>query len=297
MRINKFLAEAGVCSRRRADELVAAGQVRVNGEVAGMGAQVEAGDSVEVQGKPVVLAEVAPCHILLHKPVGVVSTASDPEGRRTVLDILPERFRVANGRPRRLYPAGRLDFFSEGLLLITDDGPLTHALTHPARHVPRVYVVAVREPVTEAMLQTMRSGMTLAEGEKLAPVGLRVRVERDKTVMEMTLHQGVNRQIRRMCRDLGLTVLKLTRVAMGPLSLGTLPSGEARLLTAEELSALRRSVGLETPAPAQSRQVAAPRPAQSRPISPAPQNNRDRGDVSRKTPSRSYNSPRAHKGK
>lgn len=245
LRINKFLAEAGVCSRRRADELVAAGLVNVNGQVAGMGAQVETGDAVEVQGKPVALAEAAPCHILLHKPVEVVSTASDPEGRRTVLDILPERFRVANGRARRLYPAGRLDFFSEGLLLITDDGPLTHALTHPASHIPRVYEVAVREPITDAMLRVMRSGMTLAEGEKLAPVGLRVRVERDRTVMELTLHQGVNRQIRRMCRDLGLTVLRLTRVTMGPLTLGALPVGKARLLTSDELSALRRAVGLE----------------------------------------------------
>lgn len=251
MRINKFLAEAGVCSRRRADELVAAGLVLVNGEPASMGAQVEEGDEVHVEGRPVIQFGTPVCHILLHKPVGVVSTASDPEGRPTVLDIIPERFRMENGRERRLYPAGRLDFFSEGLLLVTDDGPLTHALTHPASHVPRVYEVTVREPVTEGMLRTMRQGMTLAEGETLAPVEVRVRMERDRqerrkgVMLEMTLHQGVNRQLRRMCRDLGLTVLSLVRVAMGPIRLGNLPLGKARSLTPEELTALRRAVGLD----------------------------------------------------
>lgn len=245
MRINKYLAEAGVCSRRGADELIKSGVVRINGAVAGMGTQVGDADSVTVRGRPVETREAAPCHILLHKPVGVVSTASDPEGRPTVLDILPDSLKKDGNRPRRLYPAGRLDFFSEGLLLITDDGPLTNALTHPRRHIPRTYEVTVREAPTEAALKTMRQGMTLAEGERLAPVEVRTRRVSKGTVLEMVLHQGVNRQVRRMCRDLNMTVLSLRRVAMGPLLLGDLPSGKARLLTPAELDALRRAVGLQ----------------------------------------------------
>lgn len=260
MRINKYLAEAGVCSRRRADELVASGVVRINGKPAGMGAQVQEGDQVEVQGRPVGGRTSEPCHIVLHKPVEVVSTASDPDGRRTVLDLLPAHLRLDRGQPRRLYPVGRLDFFSEGLLLISDDGPLTHALTHPSTHIPRVYSLSVRGEVVPSALAAMRRGMTLAEGEKLAPVGVRVISRREgrrpsdaqegmkpsgkkeDTELELTLHQGVNRQIRRMCRDLNLTVLRLVRVGFGPLQLGDLPVGKARLLTAEEVAELRQSI-------------------------------------------------------
>ncbi len=251
MRINKFLAEAGVSSRRGADELVTAGVVRINGVVAVSGDQVdEENDIVEVRGKRVTLPNVAPCYLMLNKPVRVVTTAKDPEGRTTVLDLVPRELSETNGRQRRLYPVGRLDFFSEGLLLITDDGELTQRLVHPRYHVPKTYLVTVRGTLTQQDVQKMRDGMTLAEGETLEPIGVRV-IRQDKSefeeraLLEIVLHQGLNRQIRRMCRDLELTVLRLVRVAQGPLRLGKLPAGKVRALTPEELRALRQAVGLE----------------------------------------------------
>ena len=248
MRINKFLAEAGVCSRRGADELVLAGAVRVNGMVVTTpGVQVdERADRVEVRGRRVTLASVPPCCLMLNKPVRVVSTAKDPEGRPTVLDFVPPELAMAGGQPRRLYPVGRLDYFSEGLILITDDGELTQRLVHPRHHVPKIYRVVVRGALAPESLRRMREGMTLAEGERLAPVEVRILRggSAGATTLEMTLHQGVNRQIRRMCRDLGLTVLRLVRVAQGPLRLGDLAPGAVRALTAGEMQAIRRAVGL-----------------------------------------------------
>ena len=256
VRINKALADAGVCSRRRADELIAAGRVSVNGEpVASPGLQVTPGtDKLEVDGKPVQPIAQAPCYLLLNKPVRVVSTAYDPEGRTTVLDLVPAKWKA-----RRLYPAGRLDFFSEGLVLLTDDGDLTNRVVHPRHHMPRVYHVLIRGGVSDRALDVMRKGMTLAEGEKLAPVEIRVLpgqvhdlsgVSRNAeapagqrgTLLEMTLHQGLNRQIRRMCRDLHLTILRLVRVAQGPLRLGVMKPGEARELTPAEVEALKKAV-------------------------------------------------------
>lgn len=272
LRINKALAEAGVCSRRAADELVRSGRVRVNGRIVDTpGFQVCPDDHLEVDGK---LLErnlrPEPCCLMLHKPAGVVSTAKDPQGRTTVLDLVPPPW-----NKRRLYPAGRLDFFSEGLLLITDDGELTHRLIHPARHLPRVYHVLVREAVPPSVLKLFTRGMTLAEGERLAPVPTRVlSVAERKTRrpgdnptpdapgrgvwLEMILHQGLNRQIRRMCRDTGLTILRLVRVAQGPLRLGDLPSGRIRPLAPEELRALHAATGLSRAA------TPAPRPAHAR---------------------------------
>ena len=254
VRINKALADAGVCSRRGADALVAAGAVKVNGEtVTSPGLQIRPGmDIIEVHGKPIRTASRTPCYLMLHKPVRVVSTVRDPQGRTTLLDLLPAKW-----KERRLYPAGRLDYFSEGLVLLTDDGELTNRLIHPRHHLPRIYHVLVRGSVPEQALHVMRSGMTLAEGEKLAPVEVRVlpgarhdlsglgKRGQAGTLLEMTLHQGLNRQIRRMCRDLGLTVLRLVRVAQGPLRLGVLPAGEVRELTPAEIAALRRASGLD----------------------------------------------------
>lgn len=244
VRINKALAAAGVCSRRAADELVAQGRVRVNGAPAQKGQAVDlARDRVEVDGKRV---DLLPAHaaggltLMLHKPPGAVTTARDPQGRPTVFDLLPREF-----QGRRLMHVGRLDFFSEGLILLTDDGELCHRLTHPRRHLPRTYAVTVREKVPAQALEAMRQGMTLAEGETLAPAQVEVMdTDERKTRLRLVLVQGVNRQIRRMCRDLGLTILKLVRVALGPLELGKLKSGESRMLTDQELAALRRSVGL-----------------------------------------------------
>ena len=269
-RINKALASAGVCSRRHADALIASGRVTVNGAVVTeAGLRIDpARDALAVDGAPVNLAPEIPITLALHKKPGVVTTASDPEGRPTVFDGLPEPW-----RDKRLFPVGRLDFFSEGLILLTTDGELALRLTHPRWHVAKRYRVSVRGRVTPDMLGIMARGMRLAEGERLAPVAARV-VEgpaQDRSILEMELHQGVNRQIRRMCRDLGLTVLRLARISQGPVALGDLPPGACRELTPAELAALRRSVGLDSAdvAPAPPR----PRPAtgfdRERPYRPA----------------------------
>lgn len=249
MRLNKALATAGVCSRRKADELVFAGQVAINGRTADSpGIQVEPmEDTITVNGRqvaflPSMFQAEAQAVYALHKPIEVVTTASDPQGRQTVLDLLPKEF--ATGR---IVPVGRLDYFSEGLLLLTSDGELANRIMHPRYHLEKVYHVRVRGKVNQAKLNTMRGGMTLAEGETLAPVDVEVdsRDARDETAwLQMTLGQGINRQIRRMCRDLDLTVLRIVRTRLGPVHLGNLPKGRTRPLDKTELTALRQAVGL-----------------------------------------------------
>jgi 23S rRNA pseudouridine2605 synthase len=250
IRLNKALAEAGVASRRQADAMIAAGRVTVDGQVVTeLGCKVDPGrNALAVDGKAVAFSQNdAPLTLMLHKRPGSVTTARDPEGRPTVFDDLPAPY-----RSRRLFSVGRLDFFSEGLLLLTTDGELAFRLAHPRWHVEKRYLVTVRGPVVAATLETMEAGMVLAEGEKLAPVPTRVhkRLPPDRTILEMRLSQGINRQIRRMCRDLRLTVLKLVRIGQGPLTLGGLPPGASRELTGDELARLRRAVGLDGPPPA-----------------------------------------------
>ncbi|EFL50514.1 RNA-binding S4 domain protein [Solidesulfovibrio fructosivorans JJ]] len=244
VRLNKALAEAGVCSRRQADALIAAGRVAVDGSVVTeLGRKIDPARSrLSVDGKDVVKPDTAgTLTLMLHKKPGCVTTARDPEGRPTVFDALPDPY-----RKRRLFSVGRLDFFSEGLLLLTTDGELAYRLAHPRWHAPKRYLVTVRGHVGPEAIEAMGRGMRLAEGEPLAPVAARIvkRLAADRFVLEMELRQGINRQVRRMCRDLGLTVLKLVRVAQGPLELGGLAPGKCRELAGEELAALRRSVGL-----------------------------------------------------
>ena len=241
VRLNKALADAGFCSRRHADMLIFSGALTLNGKPATNPAlRVMPGDVLTVHGEVVSLVAHQPCCLMLNKPVAVVSTVSDPQGRPTVLDFVPPAW-----RGRRLYPVGRLDFFSEGLLILTDDGALAHRLMHPRYHLPRIYRVLVRENPSDEALETMRRGMTLAEGENLAPVQVRrLSPQADGFWLEMTLSQGLNRQIRRMCRDLGQTILRLVRVSQGPLRLGKLAPGTARELTGDELAALHKAAGL-----------------------------------------------------
>ena len=241
LRLNKAIAHSGLASRRAADAMIQEGRVTVNGVVTTEpGTRINpAADSVTVDGAPLLLGDTKNhTYLLLYKPVQVVSTAKDPQSRKTVLDILPPEY-----RGKRLYPVGRLDYFSEGLLLLTDDGEMTLRLTHPRYHLPKTYLVTVREAPSRTMLETMRNGMTLAEGEKLSPVRVNL-LEGKRNILEMTLNQGLNRQIRRMCRDLGLTVLKLVRMSTGPIFLDDLKPGAVRELTTAELAALKKSVGL-----------------------------------------------------
>ncbi len=199
-------------------------------------------DNVVVDGQKVAFSpQKKHIYLVFHKPVQTVTTAADPQGRATVFDLLPPEI------PRRgLYTVGRLDYYSEGLLLFTDDGELTHRLTHPSTHVPKIYHVLVRGQVSEHTLSTMAQGMRLAEGEVLAPVEASVihRESPARALLSRRLIQGVNRQIRRMCRDLGLTVLRLVRVAQGPIELGDLPRGTFRHLIPTEIAALRAAAGL-----------------------------------------------------
>ncbi len=240
VRINKALADAGICSRRKAEEFITAGKVFVNGQcVTNLGHKITAQDVVQVNGKTLQQKD-AYAYLMLHKPVQTLCTAHDPEGRSTIFDILPKQW-----QQKRLFTVGRLDYFSEGLLLLTDDGHFSQRLAHPRYHLPKVYHVLVREMVSNGHLATMQQGMTLAEGEKLAPVQARVLRKDDRsTLLEMTLHQGINRQIRRMCRDLDLTILRLVRVAQGPIMLGNLAVGQVKILSQQELKALQKAVGL-----------------------------------------------------
>ena len=244
LRLNKAIAMAGVCSRRKADELIQKGVVRVNGKVVTeLGLRIsQYSDEISVEGKKINLPaqmQEANVYIMLHKPIQVVSTAHDPEGRKTVLDILPAQMSKA-----RVYPVGRLDYFSEGLLLLTNDGELTHRLTHPSYHIPKYYEVLVREEPTKEMLASMQKGMKLEDGTVLASVDAKVD-EQNPRLLLLVLHQGINRQIRRMCQELGLTILTLRRVAIGEIHLGGLAKGSARNLTLPEVSWLKKQVGLD----------------------------------------------------
>lgn len=243
IRLNKFIAQCGVTSRRGADDLVFSGQVTINGSTADSpGIKVDPNvDAVAVNGRAISLpGKAGDITLILHKPIETVTTVNDPQGRQTVLDFLPNEIKKL-----RPFPVGRLDYFSEGLLLLTTDGDLCYRLTHPKYHLPKVYQVTVRGTVPESAVKTMRQGMTLPEGDKLAPA----KVELKRPVagtqqVEITLIQGINRQIRRMCDILGLTILHLRRVKQGPLNLGNLKRGMWRELTKSELQALKKAVKL-----------------------------------------------------
>ncbi len=246
IRLNKYIADSGLCSRRKADELIEQQRVRINDTLAKQGMQVESNDIVYIDDKKISGEEVESICVLLHKPIQVVSTAKDPEGRTTVLDLVADEY-----SDYRLYPVGRLDYFSEGLILLTNDGEIAHSFMHPSFDLERVYRVRVRKDVREnidMILNIMHKGMTLEDGTKLAPIQTKIFNERTQKGyapeydIEFVLHQGVNRQIRRMCAELGLTVLRLMRISHGPLKLGNLAKGEFRQLTEEEIIELKLNV-------------------------------------------------------
>ena len=232
MRLHKYLALCGVASRRGSEALIAAGRVRVDGAiVTEMGVRVEPGQTVLVDGNPV-LPETEMRYVLYHKPAGEVSTASDPQGRAIVLS----RFRDF---PVRLYPVGRLDYDSEGLLLLTNDGALTQQLLHPSREVDKVYLARVAGDVGLDAIRALRRGVPL-DGWDTAPAKARViRRTGAETVLLVTIHEGRNRQVRRMLEASGHVVLALRRVQFGPLALGGLKRGEWRELTEEEVRKLK----------------------------------------------------------
>jgi 23S rRNA pseudouridine2605 synthase len=231
MRLAKHLAHAGVASRRAAEQLIFDGRVTVGGQVVRDPARdVDGSVPVSVDGKPVRVSAGQKAVYAVHKPRGVVSTARDPQGRPTIVSLVPSA--------RRLYPVGRLDAETTGLILLTDDGELAHRLTHPSFEVPRTYHAKVRRPpVREDALKRLREGIDLEEG-RTAPARVK-RLAADK--LEITIHEGRKRQVRRMCDAVGHPVITLERIRFGPLWLGKLEEGQHRRLTAPEVEKLRRA--------------------------------------------------------
>ena len=241
-RLQKYLAHAGVASRRHAEELIVAGAVTVNGQVVReLGTRVDpSADEVRVRGE-VVRPQTEPLYVLLHKPVGAMSTASDPEGRRTVIDLLPEEW-----RRERVYPVGRLDWDTEGLLLLTNDGDLALRMTHPRYALTKEYAALVEGELLPQTLQRLAQGVTLP-GEERPTAPARAWVERragDATWVGIELHEGRNRQVRRMFEAVGHSVTRLRRVRVGPLTLAGLAPGASRLLGSAEVVALKHAVGM-----------------------------------------------------
>ena len=233
MRLQKYLAHCGAASRRACEAYIAQGRVTVNGRVvATQGTQVMPGDVVCLDGREM-RPEARKAYILYHKPIGEVCTASDPQGRPTVLD----RFRDF---PQRLYPVGRLDFDSEGLLLLTNDGDLAARLTHPSHEVDKTYLARVTGQLSEEEIHRLRAGVVLDDGFRTSPAKVNViRVETFASAVLITIHEGHNRQVRRMMEAVGHKVLLLRRVKFGPIDLRGLARGEWRDLTDAEVRALK----------------------------------------------------------
>jgi 23S rRNA pseudouridine2605 synthase len=224
VRLNAYLARAGVASRRGADELIKAGRVRVNGEPGELNTFVEAGDTVEVDGLPVEKQTLA--YLLLHKPGGVVTTARDPHGRPTVVELVPPEPRVV--------PVGRLDADTTGALLLTNDGPLAHRLAHPRYEVDKVYEVEVDGDPDEDDLRRLREGVDLDDGRTAPAEARRLGPGR----LELTIHEGRKHQVKRMCEGVGHPVRRLHRSRYAGLDLRGLAPGEWRPLTTKEVAAL-----------------------------------------------------------
>lgn len=236
VRLQKLISERGVASRRKAEELIAAGKVKVNGHVAKLGDKADdRHDHITVCGKKLEKAGM-PVYIMLHKPRGFITTLHDERDRKCVEDLVKDV-------ETRVFPVGRLDKDSEGMLLLTNDGDFANAVIHPSSHVPKRYRVTVRAEVSDAVLEPMRQGMVI-EGIKTAPadVGI-VSAAKERSVVEIVLYEGKNREIRKMCQQLGLEVMRLRRIAIGTVKLGMLPPGKWRHLTPKEVRALVVATG------------------------------------------------------
>jgi pseudouridine synthase len=226
VRLNAYLARAGVASRRRADELIKQGRVRVNAQPGQLNTRVQRGDEVEVDGRRVVLQRLA--YVLLNKPAGVVTTARDPHGRRTVVDLVRHEARLA--------PVGRLDADTTGALLLTNDGPLAHRLGHPRYEVEKVYVADVEGEPSDAALRALAAGVDLEDG-RTAPARARLLEPRQ---IELAIHQGRKHQVKRMCAAVGHPVERLHRSRYAGLGVDGLGPGEWRELAPAEVEGLRR---------------------------------------------------------
>lgn len=236
VRIQKIIADSGLCSRRKAEELISGGKVTVNGRACVLGDKADPErDIVAVGGKPLPKA-AGKRYIMLNKPRGYVCTMSDERGRKTASDLL-------TGVDERVVPVGRLDRNSEGLLLFSNDGEFVNLITHPSHHISKTYRVTIDGRVSEEQIMRLSEGVSLDDGTVTAPCTVEVLVEEpERTVLRFVIKQGLNRQIRRMCTAVGLNVGRLRRVAIGGLKLGMLKVGEWRDLTSEELKILRSNI-------------------------------------------------------
>lgn len=238
VRLQKYLAEAGVASRRKSEELIEQGLVRVNGQTASIGDKINPKkDTVTVRGKKIV-KQKSHTYVMLHKPRGFITTMSDEMDRKCVAELIKDV-------PGRVYPVGRLDRDSEGMLLFTNDGEFANAMTHPAKHVPKTYRVTVRPTVTEEQVTALTTGIII-DDRKTAPAEVRIVTrEESRVVLEIILYEGRNRQIRKMCEEVGLEVARLKRTAIGSVKLGMLKQGDWRELTEEEVRKLMIAAGME----------------------------------------------------
>ncbi len=238
IKLQKFLADCGVASRRASEKLISDGKVRVNGKVAHIGDRVDpASDKVSVGSKKLLPSSGSNGHkiyIMLHKPRGFVTTMNDELGRKCVADLV-------SGLNARVFPVGRLDRESEGLLLMTNDGEFANYISHPRSHVPKTYRVTVRQQVTDDILAELAAGAML-DGKMTLPADVALILkEENRSVIQITLYEGRNRQIRRMCEQLGLEVIRLKRTAIGNVKLGMLKQGDYRELRDDEVRSLRAS--------------------------------------------------------
>lgn len=239
IRLQKILSDSGVCSRRKAEELISQGQVRVNGRVAKLGDKANDKDVIMVGNDRVRYTKKRrKYYIMLNKPRGYVTTMSDELDRKCVTELL-------TGIEDRVYPIGRLDRNSEGLLLFTNDGKFANDIMHPSRHVSKTYRVTVHSKITDEQIVQLTEGVEL-DGKMTLPAVVNVELDTpERSVMRITIHEGRNRQIRRMCEAVGLEVVRLRRTSIGPVKLGMLKPGAWRELTAEEVRALRNAAGMQ----------------------------------------------------
>lgn len=236
VRLQKYMADCGVASRRKSEELIAAGKVKVNGLTANIGDKIDPkNDTVTVGGRKIA-AQTNYVYLMLNKPRGYVTTMSDEMERKCVAELVKDV-------GARVYPVGRLDRDSEGLLLVTNDGEFANAITHPSRHIAKTYRVSVKPKITEEQLTVLTSSMMI-NGRETLPADVRIiSNEPEKSVLEIILYEGRNRQIRRLCEEAGLETARLKRLAIGQLELGHLRPGEYRSLTHDEVSLLKRQSG------------------------------------------------------
>lgn len=233
IRLQKLFTDNKIMSRRSAERVIEAGNVKINGSVAKLGDKVDPStDIVEYNGKILKHSQEKKRYIMLNKPLGYVSTASDEKGRKTVLDLVAD----AN---ERLYPVGRLDMYSEGLLILTNDGELTNRLTHPKNHIPKTYSVIIKGDISIDTLEALNSPMEI-DGYKIKPVRVKIISKKNGATNTLfTLNEGRNRQIRKMCEKCSLTIMRLTRISVGKLKLGELERGKWRELTENEVLYLK----------------------------------------------------------